>query len=50
MPFNGSGVFTSVYSWSQDAANGIDISSSRMDTQEADYTGNGFGNCLTRDG
>ena len=50
MPFNGSGVFTSLYSWVQDAANGIDISSTRMDAQEADYTTNGFGNCLTRDG
>jgi len=50
MPFNGSGTFTSIYSWTQDAANAIDISATRMDAQEADYTANGFGNCLTRDG
>ena len=50
MPFNGSGVFTSVYNWQTDAANGLDITASRFDTQESDYTTNGFGNCLTRDG
>lgn len=49
MPYNGSGVFTKVYSWVNDAANGIDITASRFDTQEGDFAG-GFNNALTRDG
>lgn len=50
MPWNGSGSFTSTFNWEADAAAGINILASRMDTQEADYTSNGFGNTLTRDG
>lgn len=48
MPFN-AGVFSLVYSWVADALAGIDISSSRMDTQEADIA-TGLTNCITRDG
>lgn len=48
MPFN-AGVFSLIYSWVADAAAGIDISSSRMDTQEADIA-TGLTNCITRDG
>ena len=50
MPWNGSGTFTSLFSWVADANAGIDINANRMDSQEADYTNTGFGNCLTRDG
>lgn len=50
MGWNGSGTFTLTYSWVNDAANAIPITASRMDTQEQDMAGNGFGNCVTRDG
>jgi hypothetical protein len=50
MPFNGSGIFNRVYSWVADKAAGLDISSSRMDTDSNDIASNGLGNCLTRDG
>jgi hypothetical protein len=50
MPFNGTGQFSLVYSWANDAANGIDITASRFDTQEGDMATSGFDNCLTRDG
>lgn len=50
MPWNGSGVFSRVFSWVADKAAGLDISSSRMDTDSNDIATNGFGNCLTRDG
>lgn len=49
MPFNGAGVFSTIYSWVADAAAGIDISASRMDAQEADFA-TAFDNCITRDG
>lgn len=47
--FNGSGNFSFTYSWVNDAANGIPITASRMDTQFNDAA-NGFDLCLTRDG
>jgi hypothetical protein len=50
MPWNGSGTFTRTYSWVTDAANGIDITASRMDTDTNDITTAGLGNALTRDG
>jgi hypothetical protein len=50
MPWNGTGTFTRNYSWVQDAANGIDITASRMDADTNDITSNGLGNALTRDG
>lgn len=50
MSWNGAGVFNRLYSWTADAAAGIDITASRMDADTNDITGNGFGNCLTRDG
>lgn len=50
MPWNGSGTFNRVYSWVADAAAGLDIIASRMDTDTDDITSNGFGNTLTRDG
>lgn len=48
--WNGSGVFTFPYSWEADAAAGIDILASRMDTQFDTVSVDGFGNTLTRDG
>jgi hypothetical protein len=50
MPWNGSGTFNRVFSWVADKAAGLDISSSRMDTDSDDIAANGFGNSLTRDG
>lgn len=49
MPFNGSGVFNRVYSWTQDAANSIDITASRVDTEDTGFA-TGLTNCVTRDG
>jgi hypothetical protein len=50
MSWNGSGQFVRNYSWVNDAANNIPITSSRVDADTNDITGNGFGNTLTRDG
>ena len=50
MSWNGSGTFNRIYSWVADKVAGLDISSSRMDTDTNDIASNGFGNCLTRDG
>ncbi len=48
--WNGSGAFTRLFSWTADAAAGIDILASRMDADTNLITTQGFGNCLTRDG
>jgi microcystin-dependent protein len=50
LPWTGSGTFTRIYSWVSDAAAGINILASRMDTDTNDIVTNGLGNCLTRDG
>lgn len=50
MAFNGSGVFSLIYNWENDAANGIKILASRMDTQETDIATNGLSFCITKDG
>lgn len=50
MPWNGSGTFNRIFSWVADKAAGLDISSTRMDTDTNDLATTGFGNCLTRDG
>jgi hypothetical protein len=50
MPWSGSGTFTRNYSWTNDAANSIPITASRMDADTNDIVTNGFGNTLTRDG
>lgn len=47
--FDGNGVWTRSFSWTTDAANGLAISSSRMDTEWSNIT-SGFNNTLTRDG
>ncbi len=49
MPFNGNGVAGLIYNWDQDAANGILVESSRMDTQEQDIA-DMLTDCMTRDG
>jgi hypothetical protein len=49
MAFNGSGTFNRLYSWVQDAANGINIDSTRMDN-ETNGIAAGLSNCVTRDG
>lgn len=50
MSWNGSGTFNRIFSWVADKNAGLNISSSRMDTDTNDIASNGFGNCLTRDG
>lgn len=47
--FNGSGVFVRSYNWTQDAANSIDITASRMDTEDTGFA-SGLSLCVTRDG
>ncbi|MDR6393064.1 hypothetical protein [Paraburkholderia phenoliruptrix] len=49
MPYNGSGSFNLVYNWQSDAANGLNISSSRMQGQDSDIAA-GLSLCLTKDG
>lgn len=49
MPFNGSGTFNRLYSWIVDAANGVDISSTRTDAEMNGFAA-GLTNCITRDG
>lgn len=49
MSFNGSGVFTRLYSWVADAANSIPITATRMDPDSNDIA-QGLTNCVTRDG
>lgn len=47
--FDGNGNFSFTYNWVNDAANGIPITASRMDTQFNDAA-LGFDDCMTRDG
>lgn len=49
MSFNGSGQFNLLYNWQNDAAQGLDISSSRMQGQDADIAA-GLSLCITKDG
>lgn len=49
MPYNGAGQFSLIYNWQTDAANGLNISSSRMQGQDADIAA-GLSLCLTKDG
>ena len=49
MAFNGSGTFVRLYSWITDAANGLDVSSTRMDADTNDIAA-GLSDCVTRDG
>lgn len=49
MAFNGSGVFSRLYNWVADAANGIKIRADRMDA-ELDGIATGLSNCILRDG
>ena len=50
MAFNGSGVFSRLYNWENDASNGIKILASRQDTQWNDACTNGLSLCITKDG
>lgn len=49
MPYNGSGVFTPVYIWVNDANQGINIRADRMDGQDGDIA-TALSNCVTCDG
>lgn len=49
MAFNGNGVFNRLYSWVQDAINGIKIRADRMDN-EMNGMATGLSTCITTDG
>lgn len=49
MPFSGTGVFTRLYQWINDEANGIYVDATRTDTDSNDIA-DGLTNCITRDG
>jgi hypothetical protein len=49
MGFNGAGQYSLPYNWQTDAANGLNISSSRMQGQDADIAA-ALSICLTKDG
>lgn len=49
MAFNGAGVFNRLYSWVQDAINGIKIRADRMDAEDNGFA-TGLTDCVTRDG
>lgn len=49
MAFNGNGQFIRLYSWVNDAINGLKISSTRMDA-EMDGMATGLSACITKDG
>src|SRR5579862_4031026 len=49
MAFDGNGNFVRLYNWQQDAANGIDITASRVDAEDSGFAA-GLSNCVTRDG
>lgn len=50
MSWDGSGNFNRLFSWVADKAAGLNISSTRTDSDTDNITAVGFGNCLTRDG
>lgn len=49
MPYNGSGVFVRVYNWVSDAAGGIPITASRVDTED-DGIATGLSTAVCKDG
>ncbi len=49
MAFNGSGTFVRLYDWTDDAANGIPITASRVDGEDDGFA-TGLTTCITKDG
>lgn len=49
MPYNGSGIFTRVYNWVNDANASVNITASRFDTEDSGFA-TGLSNCITKDG
>lgn len=49
IPYNGSGTFSRLYSWVVDAANSVNISSTKTDAEMNGFAA-GLTNCVTRDG
>lgn len=49
MPFNGSGAFLRVYNWVTDKNNTINITASRVDTEDTGFA-TGLSNCICKDG
>lgn len=50
MPWNGSGIFSRLHNWVNEAAAGTPILAAEFDEQEQDIVTAGLGNCITRDG
>lgn len=49
MSYDGNGTFNRIFNWAQDAANNIDITASRCDTEDTGFAA-GLTLCVTRDG
>lgn len=49
MPFNGSGTFSRVYNWVTDKNNSVNITASRVDTEDTGFA-TGLSNCICKDG
>lgn len=49
MPFDGNGTYVRLHNWTQDAANGIDISAGEQDGEDNGFAA-GLSNTVTRDG
>lgn len=49
MPYNGSGIFSRVYNWVSDKNNAINITASRVDTEDTGFA-TGLSNCICKDG
>src|ERR1700739_1358981 len=49
MSFNGSGVFARIYNWVNDANASVNITASRMDTEDSGFA-TGLSNCICKDG
>ncbi len=49
LSFDGNGTFNRLFNWVTDKTNGLNITASRMDSEENGYAA-GLSNCITRDG
>lgn len=49
MAYDGNGTFNRLYSWTNDAANGIDITASKVDAEDSGFAA-GLSNAVCRDG
>ena len=49
MAYNGSGIFNRIYNWVNDANASVNITASRMDTEDSGFA-TGLSNCICKDG